>query len=110
DTIRTLSLHNQEDCGYYQCIERDLALAGFSQPQARFLSPIFLPAKHKQLFSLLFESVMYTANDQGVLDSMEANSLLNELRAYELLPHSMISLPGVYQIVAQKRNLKSNPL
>ena len=87
--------------GFYQRIEQDLSNAGFQALLTQFRSPFFLQADFKKLPSLIFESILHRLEDQPV-STDEVHVLLSELKAFESLPHTLISLPGVYQIKAYK--------
>ncbi len=94
--------------GFYQRVEADLQAAGFNPPKSQFRSPTFLHPRYKRMPSLVFESIMYRIEDQQLATTDEAHALLAELKAFEAHPHTMISLPGIYQIKAEKLSIEND--
>ena len=79
-----------------------LQKAGFTNVQSQLIPPIFLQKKYKQLASLSFELFTGELYEQEVDRPAEVKALLHELKSFERLGNSLISLPPVYQVSGQK--------
>ena len=78
--------------------------ANFSNIQVQLVSPSFLTGESKKMASLTLESIAPLLLDEILITPTELQALLIELKAFEENPHTMITLPGIYQAWGERTN------
>ncbi len=73
-------------------------LAGFKNCQVQLVRPKFLTGKNKRIASLTLESISTILEKENLASHAELQALLSELKSFEALKNTMISLPGIYQV------------
>lgn len=81
---------------------QSLARSGFQQVQQQYVAPTFLCGQSRNLPSLTLASIQDEVLQQKLTTQDELEVLLYELRNFEQKAHSLISLPGIYQIWGHK--------
>ncbi|MEO1260793.1 MAG: hypothetical protein AAFZ15_18485 [Bacteroidota bacterium] len=76
--------------------------AGFVKISIQHVPAVFLEGRNKQVASLTFESIIDGLVKAKLADPMELHALLEELKSFEQKKHTLISLPGIYQIWASR--------
>ena len=74
----------------------------FQKVQIQQISPSFLKAEDKQLVSLSLEHISTMLMERKLASHSELHALMNELKNFESQKNTMISLPGMYQVIAFK--------
>lgn len=80
-----------------------LEQAGFTNMASTYVAPAFIPPACNRIASLSLECYQAEILRRGDSNREELNALLLELRAYEQQEDSLISRPGVLQIIARKK-------
>ena len=71
---------------------------GFQKVQARMIRPSFLKSSNKHIASLTLESISPLLLKENLTTTTELMALIFELRHFENQKHTMITMPGVYQV------------
>ena len=75
---------------------------GFREIKIDFIPPAFIDGTYKMIISLTLEAAMEEIIHLKLSSTTELNALLLELRLFEKQEDTLISTPGVYQILAKK--------
>ncbi len=97
-----LTKKTTSEMSLYKMIQESMDQTPFNNTQIQFLSPTFLKGKAKKLTSLTLESAMEAMQKKKIAPTSELHALLTELKIYEDLPNTMISIPGIFQVWTYK--------
>ena len=75
---------------------------GFSNIKVQLVRPNFLTNKNKHLASLTLENISSIIENESLATKTEIQALLFELKEFESQKNTMITLPGIYQVVGYK--------
>ncbi len=76
--------------------------AGFNKIQAQLVPPNFLKGKTKHIASLTLESIAPLLLEEKRTTPTELQALIFELKNFEEQKNTMITLPGIYQVVGYR--------
>jgi len=76
--------------------------AGFKNIQIQQTRPCFLADKNKRIASLTLEYIAPIIIDKKLSTPAEVQALIFELKNFEEEENSMISMPGIYQVIGYK--------
>lgn len=79
-----------------------LKMQGFSSIETDYASPAFIPRAGHPIISLSLESSREELIHRRLTNREEVNALLQELRAFEQRDDTLISRPGLFQLLAKK--------
>lgn len=82
---------------------RRLSQAGFREVQQQYVPPTFQRGPFKHLASLALAGMQETLLQQNMATPDELQALLHELRSFEQQDHTMINMPGIYQVWGYKK-------
>lgn len=92
--VSSESLHDQ--------LKNVLQQTGFHKTRINVSTPTFMEDAHRTIVSLLLEATMDKIIDLGLSTATELDALLLELRHFENKENTLISSPGMYQMIAKK--------
>lgn len=79
-----------------------LQQAGFQNIQVQQIAPSFLKENEKSIASITLESIASDLLELQLISSTELQALLFELKAFEKMEDTLISLPGIFQVTGYK--------
>lgn len=88
-----------------QCFQH----VGFQQCKGKWVQPKYLAAEHKHIASLSLESIAPILESERLIHTTELQALLAELKAYETQANTLITLPGIYQMMGYKTTSTVSP-
>ena len=77
--------------------------SGLEEVRAQLIQPIFLQGESKRIASLTLEHISDSVLQEGLATAAELDALMTELLLFEKRSHSLISLPGIYQVWGYRR-------
>ena len=83
-------------------LKKALQKTGFRQAKVTIATPFFIANNYKMIVSLSLEAAMDKIIDLGLSTATELDALLLELRHFENKENTLISSPGMYQMIAKK--------
>ena len=83
-------------------LKNDLLQTGFREARINVSTPTFIEDAHKTIVSLSLEAAMDKIIGLQLSTATELDALLLELRHFENKEYTLISSPGMYQIIAKK--------
>lgn len=76
--------------------------AGFNNSRVQLVRSIFLTGKYKYLASLTLENISSILINEKLATKPEIQALLFELKDFESQKNTMITLPGIYQVIGYR--------
>lgn len=76
--------------------------AGFKNIEVQIVPPSFINGESKHIPSLTLESIATALLQENLTTPTELHALLSELRGFEKQENTLISLPGIYQVIGYK--------
>lgn len=92
----------QKDHSLQGFTKSNLQQAGFAAIDFSFQPPLFLKGNDRELASLTLEAIAPSLLKMELVGATDLQELLRALRAFEHKPQTIINLPEVYHLSAQK--------